>query len=356
MAEDELDGFENLDDLFGEGEGGDESAAVTDGIDDLLGDTEGEGAEGGGTEDGGEGTSDSELDSFFEDLSTIDDLEMTQEEAPAEEAEAVAAPVAAAEPAAAEEPERPAKKEKKKGGIFGKLIKAAIVLLILGGGGYGVYYYFFPSEEVPWEVADVEEFIEETVEETQEIVPPPPPPPAPVPVRLAPAPPPPPPAEPEGAYGIQVATCFFPSCVSEFRKRLTSRNLSSIVKERSRNRQMLEVFSKTAYEDRDRAQAVVERINREHRLEGQAYVRRDNGSFHISMGNFTDLERATDVKDALNQRLQGTALFTTKIRNFPYKLKLIVAGNFTSRKAAQAARRKLVQSDARFGDSFVVKK
>ena len=91
MADENLEGLEGLDD-FGDDFG--------DQLDSFM--------------EGDEDEGDSELDSFFEDLSTIDDLEMkedggsepeaTPEEAPAEESEPEAAD-AEAEPEAAEETE-----------------------------------------------------------------------------------------------------------------------------------------------------------------------------------------------------------------------------------------------------------
>ena len=116
------------------------------------------------------------------------------------------------------------------------------------------------------------------------------------------------------------------------------------------------VYSQTTFDVRDRAKDMATRINRENRMEGQAYVLSENNRFRISMGNFTDLARAKIVKDALNQRLQGQVNFTTRIRKFPYTLKLIVAGNFTSRGQARSARERLVKADPRFSDSYVVRK
>ncbi|MCH8884508.1 MAG: hypothetical protein IIA41_13555, partial [SAR324 cluster bacterium] len=155
MAEEELDGFDNLDDLFSE-EGGGDAAAGGGELDELLGDTPG-GEAGGGA--GGE-TSDSELDSFFEDLSTIDDLEVAQDEAPpAEEPAAIAAPAAAAAAVAvaataAETAPKPAAKpakDKPKKSFMRRAVMLLIPLAVIGGA---FYWFFIPSEEVPWEVTE----------------------------------------------------------------------------------------------------------------------------------------------------------------------------------------------------------
>ncbi len=357
MAEEELDGFDNLDDLFSE-EGGGDAAAGGGELDELLGDTPG-GEAGGGA--GGE-TSDSELDSFFEDLSTIDDLEVAQDEAPpAEEPAAIAAPAAAAAAAVAAAPAETAPKpaakpakDKPKKSFMRRAVMLLIPLAVIGGA---FYWFFIPSEEVPWEVTEPEPFEEEPVVEEE---PPPPPPPQEAPAVVVqpppePAPPAPPPAEPSVTYGIQVATCFFPSCVQEFQRRLGENRIDSRVRERSQTREALEILSNTSFRSREAAQKMADRVNRENRMEGQAYVLTTGNGFKISMGSFTDLGRANIVKDALNQRLLGDVLFTTRIKAIPYTLKYVVGGRYPSRNAAETARQRLVTADSRFADAFVVR-
>ena len=166
MADENLEGLEGLDD-FGDDFG--------DQLDSFM--------------EGDEDEGDSELDSFFEDLSTIDDLEMkedggaeleaTPEEAPAEESEPEAAeaepeaaeeteeaPAAAAAPAAEEKPaekkkeEKKAakpKKEKKSGPRKPILIPALITSvtgMVLGAITVGILYFLNMPEGVPEELAE----------------------------------------------------------------------------------------------------------------------------------------------------------------------------------------------------------
>jgi cell division septation protein DedD len=351
MAESELEGFDNLDNLFGEEKPAGEAAAAAAGgdLDNILGDTAAP-AEGGAAAPAA-GGSDSELDSFFEDLSTIDDLEVSQQEAPP--AAAPAPKAEAKEEAKAEEarPRRaaaPAKAKKKGGGL---LKRVAMFLILLGAAGGAAWWFLFSGGELPtsWEVAEPEP--EPVVEEK---APPPPPkpqmaPPVAEPPRPAPVP------EVPGAYSIQVATCFFPSCVEEFKSRLKAQKMSSRVKEKSQTRETLEIYSTTTFASREAANALAERINRENRMEGQAYVYTEGNGARISMGKFTDLGRANIVKDSLNQRLGGEANFATRVKGIPYKLHYVQGGSFGSRGSAESALKKLVASDSRFGDAFVVK-
>ena len=164
MADENLEGLEGLDD-FGDDFG--------DQLDSFM--------------EGDEDEGDSELDSFFEDLSTIDDLEMkedggaepeaTPEEAPVEDSEpeaaeaaeeteeapAAAAPAPAAEekPAEKKKEEKKAakpKKEKKSGPRKPILIPALITSvtgMVLGAITVGILYFLNMPEGVPEELAEL---------------------------------------------------------------------------------------------------------------------------------------------------------------------------------------------------------
>ncbi len=373
MAEDNLEGMEDLDSLLedGGGEGGEESFAGE--LDDFLGDDAGADAGAGGEEEGG---GDSELDSFFEDLSTIDDLEVIQdEESPPEpegqpepapeapmEAPVAAAAVAAAAPAAA------AAAKKRRSPFLRRMVVWLILLGAFGGGGYWVYNYFFPDGEPPWEqvekvkslVGRGPEKLRQIFEEDPDAVKPPakaPEPPPPVP-RAAPPPPrpkdttPPPGAR---AYGVQVASCFFSSCLDGFRNTLKRRGRKVYLRERKANNQSLEILSRSAYPSRETATEIAERINREHRMEGQAYVVKGRDGYRISMGTFPDLSRANVVKDSLNQQFPAEVVFTTQLRQAPFKLQRVIAGRYATRAEARRELRALKRADRRFQGAFVVR-
>jgi hypothetical protein len=377
MAEENLEGLDDLDSLLDEDAGGEaEEGGFAGELDDFLSDEEG--AEEGPPAEEEEGEADSELDSFFEDLSTIDDLEVAQEEAPPEEevpaaepAEAAAAVAAVAAPAvAAAAPAAPAApRERKPPSRFWRRIRHAIILGILAGGGYYAYITFFPDFEVPWPDVKMEDITklspfkgeeeppaEPPKEEVAAMAPPPAPPPAPPqaapPPRPVPAAPPPPPGQ---GYGVQVATCFFSTCVQGFQGLLQRNNRGIFVKETTTRSESLEIISRTAFTSRQAADEVVGRINREHRLEGQAYTKRAGNAYRISMGNFPELARANVVKDALNQRLGGEVVFASELRSVPYTLRKVVTGRFASRDEARRELLVLRKLDSRFRGSFIVR-
>jgi hypothetical protein len=382
MAENKLEGFEDFDNILGEGEGGGGEGGATEfagELDDLLG------AGAGTAEGGGEGEappeSDSELDSFFEDLSTIDDLEVLQEEEPAaaaaEEApapeageeEEVPAPAARAAPAA--ERARPARqpREKKPRGFFGRLIRWIVLLAILGGGGYFVYQFFFPDLQPPWQVMEEQKgklisMVEERLRKPPpppkpEVTPLPPPPPAVMQPRPRPTPRPearkPAPPKESGPWSIQVATCFFPSCLDSYRGYLESQKRSVIVRDRTSQSESLEIYSVSTWRERDEAQELSDRVNREHPLEGHAFIFREDGGYRISMGAFSDLARANIVKDTLNQQFRGEMIFATRVKAFPYKLQSVLTGRFPTRGAAEEALAALKNAEPRLKDAFVMR-
>lgn len=370
MAENKLEGFEDFDNLLGEGEQGSEGGEFSNELDDLLG---GEGDAEPEAEAGGGGGGDSELDSFFEDLSTIDDLEVLQdeEEPPPEEP---AAPAAAAAPEPRREQRAAPKRERaprepRKRGFFGRLVRWVILLGILAGIAYALYWFFFPSFEVPWQV-------EEPPPRMEPAPPPQPEPPAPEPEPKAMRRPPPPPPEPEpepkpkpapkpraaakpapqrGPWHIQVATCFFDSCVADYRAYLQSRGRKVTLRTKTASTEALEIYSSSAFADRESAQAMADRINAEHPLEGHAYAYQENGSWRLSMGAFPDLARANVVRDSLNQQFAGDVMFATRLKAFPYHLRSVLTGGYATRNQAEAELQALRQQNERFNDAFVTR-
>jgi len=99
----------------------------------------------------------------------------------------------------------------------------------------------------------------------------------------------------------------------------------------------------------------VARINREHRLEGQAYPQKAGNGYRISMGMFPDLARANVVKDELNQRFGGEIVFTSTLKTVPYTLRRVVTGRFASRAAARREMQTLRKLDNRFSGAFIVR-
>ncbi|MBI3992729.1 MAG: SPOR domain-containing protein [Candidatus Lambdaproteobacteria bacterium] len=351
-----LEEFDDLDNLLDEDQGGESGGEFSEELDNLLG---GDAA----TPGGGEEAGDSELDSFFEDLSTIDDLEVMQEEQPEpkEAPKPAAAAAPAREPAPVKEKPRKAPKQKKEGGGgFRRFIVLLLTLGILGGGAYAIYLFLFPEFEMPWPVTQEHQAPEPA--KMPPTPPPPPPPrivPAPQPAMVTPPPEPkpvtPPPPHRGPWYGIQVATCYFQSCVDTFTSVLKRSDLSVRYTQRSGTQQTLELISRTAFLDMQAATEFAERINREHRMEGHAFPLRDGENFRISMGNFSDLNRASVVRDGLNQKYQGEIIFATRLLNKPYRLRTITGGRFPSRAAAEAALNKMRENDPRVRGAFIVK-
>jgi len=279
-------------------------------------------------------------------------------------AEARAAPVAAAAPAP--EPRQAAKAAAPSGpGIisrlmefFGKWLRRIILMVLLGvlaAAGYLLYMFFFPEGKVPWEELKPEIKVEEIIKSAGELglKPPPepvrpaapPPKPKPAPVRRAP---------PPGDYSIQVATCFFDSCVETFRKFLEANRLGIKMEKRTAGSETIEVYTSTAFTTASEAQDYADRINREHQMEGRAYVFQELGSFHISMGVFMELGRVNAIRDALNERYGEELRFSNRLKRMPYNLRSVLAGSYASESDANKDLRRLRSLDSRFAEAFIV--
>jgi hypothetical protein len=342
MAENKLEGFEDFD--TGAGGAAKPSAAAGE-LDELLGKGEPAG--------GGEG-GDSELDSFFEDLSTIDDLEVAQEQpkpeaaAPAAPAPAAAAAAAPKAQAAAPAPRAPrAPRAPSQPGRMRKMLLQLALLAVFGAAGYYFYVTYIAGEgQIPWPVFKAQPRV--ALPRVEEPAPPPPRPEAPArPLRVTPR-------FTGPGFGIQVATCFFESCVGAYKGLLSEAHLSVRIKERRSQSESLEVYTQTAFASRQVAQEAAERVNLENRLEGNAYVVEEGGSFRLSMGAFQDLGRANAVKDNLNQRYGGQIVFAHRLKSVPYVLKVLSTGVYPTRAAAEQAVEKLRAMDRSLAGVFVI--
>ena len=374
MADEEMEALEGLDD-FGDDFG--------DQLDSFM---EGEGDE-----------SDSELDSFFEDLSTIDDLEVQEaepvadddlDEAPAPEAHddlddeddegdsdmggaaTAAAPVAAAAAAAAaaaDVDEKPAKEKKKKqkgkkqAGDGEKRLKpllipaliSAVVGMVLGAITVVLLMLLNAPDEPP--------IPEQVVLEA----------PMPEPIILAtplaePEFEPEPVFEPEPAqpkpkskpkpkirYYVQVANCIHKECVEDYQFLLKRFGYASKVEPATENAPMTEITTANTLREEDAAQ-LVEHINKKSRLVGVAYRKATKRGYVVSLGLYPDLDKANRVKTYLNQAYGSNIVFEAQRADQKIRYKKIRAGGFASKKEAEALKRLLIQKDKRFEGTFVV--
>ncbi|HUJ76025.1 MAG TPA: SPOR domain-containing protein, partial [bacterium] len=228
-----------------------------------------------------------------------------------------------------------------------KYLTYLIVLGLLAGAGYyGYTHYWLTKGKLPWPVFKT----------TPEVPPPVVQPPAP-PVVVQPAAPRPrvvkPPPRPR--YAIQVASCFFDACVASYRDLLAQAGYKDLrLRSRASQTQTLELYSLTTLGNRQAAQEWAERVNNDNHQEGHAYVLEEHGVFRISLGEFSDLERANTVMDALNQRYRGQMVLAHRVKAMPYDLKIILAGGYPTRPEADQALAKLQAQDRNLAGAFVV--
>ncbi|HEX7928768.1 MAG TPA: SPOR domain-containing protein [bacterium] len=224
-----------------------------------------------------------------------------------------------------------------------------VLLGIFGGGGYYVYtHYIAGDEKIPWPTFNTDALFPKkqppkpVTEEPKKKVPE-------HPTVKAPAP------HKGPWFGIQVATCFFDSCVTAYQEVLKAHNYKETkLVERTGRTEVLEIYSQTGFTDRQAAQDLSDKINRENALEGNAFVLEEGKSLRISMGSFTDLSRANAVKDQLNQRYHGEVVFGQRIKALPYTLKAIVTGRYPSRADAEKALLDLRRLDRAMDGAFIV--
>lgn len=346
MAEDDklkLDEDLNLNDESDNLSSGDDFAGE---LDDMVGEDELEGSP---------EESDGELDSFFEDLSSIEELDAEEESGAKKESQVPVIPSAPEEPS-------PAKKVKPKRRFRRRSVTILLLLVLLGlllAGAFAVYWSSFrdtapmPVEEgfenpsTPPVEPEMEQVI--TVEEKPE--PPPPPPPREKPQETeAPKPTQ---ATPSVNFFIQVATCSFAKCTEEYKQRLREIGEPIFQMQKKEKYDLIELISKQVY-TLQRANYLIDLVNRKNRGAGSASVVYQSNGHRITMGTFTALDRAKEVKFHLERNLSSENLiFSLEHVRKDYRMSKVYAGPYRS---GSEARRVLKEFRRKryFPEAFIV--
>ena len=336
MAEDKIEGLEGLDDF------GDE---FSEQLDSFM-----------GNECEGEDESDSELDSFFEDLSTIDDLdgdedaEVVDDKKDSETEDAVKDSSDEAEETSTvveseEKPEEQQKKEKKKKAAFfeGFPLKSALISgatgLLLGIITVAVLYYSADPLETP---------------EPEIIVELPPEPPIQV-VKVSKPKPKKTAAKPKVKqfnYYVQVVSCISQECVDESRLQLKNLGYESQVRASNKKSKIAELITTNILAEEDSAK-FVSKINKTNPMAGHAFSKSVKKGFQISLGLFPDLKTANMVRTHLNQQFKDQLFFKIQSTTQKTQYKIVQIGGIKSKPDALKLRDQLKNYIPDFQEAFV---
>ena len=343
MAEDKIEGLEGLDDF------GDE---FSEQLDSFM-ENEGEGEE----------DSDSELDSFFEDLSTIDDLdgdedaEVVDDKKDSETEDAVKDSSDEAEETSTvveseEKPEEQQKKEKKKKAAFfeGFPLKSALISgatgLLLGIITVAVLYYSADPLETP----EPEIMVELPPEPPIQVVKfskPKPKETATKPKKTA--------AKPKVKqfnYYVQVVSCISQECVDESRLQLKNLGYESQVRASNKKSKIAELITTNILAEEDSAK-FVSKINKTNPMAGHAFSKSVKKGFQISLGLFPDLKTANMVRTHLNQQFKDQLFFKIQSTTQKTQYKIVQIGGIKSKPDALKLRDQLKNYIPDFQEAFV---
>ena len=352
MAEEKIDGLEGLDD-FGDDFG--------EQLDSFM-------------ESDGEDESDGELDSFFEDLSTIDDLESDDDDSEIAEAKIDEGtddddevdennydddPKEEEVSYEAEEKHAEKVKEKKvkktasaKGFPLKGTIISSITGLILGAITIAVLYFLAIPSETPLPETVVEltnkmmtkkkktKLAIEKMNDTKDSKP--------KTEKTKPKP-----KTKKLSYLIQVVSCISQECVDESRLQLSSLGFKSRVRTTSVSSGIAEVLSSKVLGDEDSA-IMVKKINSNNPLAGHAYRKSVKNGFLVSLGMFPDLETANRVRTYLNQAFKKQIFFNIQRSTQKIRYQKIQIGEFKSKKYAENLSNRLKQNNPDFQGAFVI--
>ena len=339
----EEDSFDLDDDLGLDDDGGgdDFAGSLDDALGDDLDDGGGAAPKGGKASGGGGGggadSGDSELDSFFEDLSSIEDMDG---DAPAPQAKA--APQAQAAPAQGGAPAPAASPIKfGKPAALKKWLKLAVVLLVLGGVGAGAWFFFSGEpEEVPPPVMDAMPQMptmpqEEVVKIEKpairievpkpKMVEPPSFEPEPPVKRMVPT----------AQFLVQIATCSFDQCKEDYTEALRKLGEPVYTQTVGEKFDFIELITSEVFNYQE-ASVLVEKINKINKQAGEASVVSQSNGYRVTLGTFPALDRAKDLKFNLEKELQKEKVrFNLEHVRKDYEAIKVFAGPYDTKEEAK---------------------
>lgn len=328
--------------------GDDSGDAFAGELDDMMGDDE-------LGDDFAPDDSDSELDSFFEDLSSIEEMDTGDE--PDEPDEEVVPQPTPDKPPPPPQPPQPAQEKKPKGKLMIILSLATIILL----AGAGAFWFAFLSEK-PEEIVQPPQ--EELFEETGPLVleeekPKPKPKPRQVVKRQEPEvivvpEPVVRPVKPKVQYLIQIATCSFEKCKNDYLEMVRDAGEPAFQRDGGGTFDFIELISRQIFHRRE-ADEIVQRINRKNTHAGKASVVTQTNGYRITMGTFTALDRAKEVKFHLEKIYPPDVLtFNMEHVRKMYETTKVFAGPYDGRKEAKRVLREL-RRKKQFRGAFLVR-
>ena len=316
-------------------------------------------------DDLGGGDSDSELDSFFEDLSTVDDLEIAEEEDSVEEEDSIeeeeeeedfdAVPTSFDTTPANFDNDEPQKKP-----FLIPAIISGIIGAILGSVAVAILAWMNQPTELPPPVP-------EAVVEVMPPMPEPPPPkaapvpepapmPEPPPPKAAPVPEPAPMPEPPKTvmrYYVQVANCIYQECADDYRFLLQKYGYDPVFDKHVEVNHITEVVSQQLFGEEE-ATRWVNRINHENNLPGYAFRKPEEEKFSLSLGLFPDLNVAVRVKSHLNQLYLKQLYFVAQQTDQNVEFIRVRVGGDTDKEKMIRLRQEVMQKDNMLKDAFIV--
>ncbi len=341
MAEEKIDGLEGLDDF------GDDFSEQLDAF----------------MESEGEDESDSELDSFFEDLSTIDDLEGDEETVIEDDKKTPDTDETGKDSSkdveetdtideSEELPEELEEKQKKKKVTFYDAfpIKSVIVSgstgLLLGIVTIATLYYNAPTLENPeHEIADVL-----TPKKPSKVV------------KVIKAKQKNTTSKPKKTvakskvkrfnYYVQVVSCISQECVDESRLQLKNLGHESQVWTTNKKSKIAELITTNILAEEDSA-IFVKKINNINSMAGHAFRKSVKNGFQISLGLFPNLKTANMVRTHLNKKFKDQLFFKIQSTTQKTKYKIVQIGGIKSKTVALKLRDQVKDNIPDFQEAFV---
>ena len=158
---------------------------------------------------------------------------------------------------------------------------------------------------------------------------------------------------PRRRYLIQVAKCSYDACKEEYISALRQGGEPVYQKSDGEKYDFIELVSRQVF-NQERGQSLINRINRQNKMAGNASMKNQSNGYRISLGTFPALDRAKEIKFYIEKMFpQKELTFNLEHVRKDYSATKVFAGPYDSRREAKGVLQQL-RKNPKFKNAFLV--
>ncbi len=159
---------------------------------------------------------------------------------------------------------------------------------------------------------------------------------------------------PFGKYIIHTATCFTEQCLKNFALVLKNLDQQPFFRTEIKTKQILEVLSLTVFPSQEQARNIADFVNQNSSgLSSQARAVRKNNEWYVSLGQYSELREAQNIRTMTNRVAATEATFQIQVGSLAQKTYQVIIGPFSNRIIAENTIQELKTQNTKFSNAVI---